>query len=117
MECILWPHFGQATVTMCACVCTHLSSYHTFTFSNGCSYEENVRDAHFYRHVIVFTPFAVTALGLASICLLVLYQYCKRREMLQVVAMSDQARANIQISELNMVQEAINKFIAKFNDI
>ena len=69
------------------------------TLSNDCTIQEKLRDAAFYRHVIVFTPFAATALGLASICLLALYQYCKRREILQVVAMSDQATANIQISE------------------
>jgi hypothetical protein len=73
------------------------------TLSNGCTVEENLRDAAFYRHVIVFTPFAATALGLASICLLALYQYLKRRGMLQAVATSDQARANIQISESSYV--------------
>ena len=92
----------------------------TFTFSNGCSYEENLRDTLFYRHVIVFTPFAATALGLASICLLALHQYCKRRKMLQVVAMSDQARANIQIGESSSTGATAKNnriFIAKFNDI
>ena len=67
--------------------------------SKDCTVQENLRDAAFYRHVIVYTPFAATVLGLASICLLALYQYWKRRGMLQAVAMSDKARANIQISE------------------
>ena len=69
------------------------------TLSNACTVEENLRDAAFYRHVIVFTPFTATVLGLVSICLLALYQYYKRRGMLQIVAMSEQDKANIQISE------------------
>ena len=69
------------------------------TLSHDCTYQENLHDAEFFRHVIVFTPFAATALGLASICLLALYQYCKRRGMLGIAAMSDQARFNIHISE------------------
>ena len=73
------------------------------TLSNGCTMQENLRDAAFYRHVIVYTPFAATVLGLASICLLALYQYWKRRGMLQAVTTSDQARANIQISESSYV--------------
>ena len=72
------------------------------TPSIDCTMQENL-DAAFYRHVIVYTPFAATVLGLASICLLALYQYWKRREMLQVVVMSDQARANIQISESSYI--------------
>ena len=90
-------------------MCAHMSLklniayvFIAFTFSNSCTYQENL-DAKFFRHVIVFTPFAATALGLASICLLALYQHCKRRKMLQVVAMSDQARANIQISESSWI--------------
>ena len=82
-------------VSVCVCV---IDIFIAFTFSNGSSYEENLRDAYFYRHVIVFTPFAATAMGLASICALALHQYCKRR-MLLVSVMSEQDRANIQISE------------------
>ena len=63
------------------------------TLSYDCTVQENLRDAAFYRHVIVFTPFAATALGLASICLLTLYHNCKKK--LQV----DPTRANIHISE------------------
>ena len=80
-------------ISVCVCV---IDIFIAFTFS--CSYEENLCDAFFYRHVIVFTPFAATAMGLASICALALHQYCKRR-MLLVSVMSEQDRANIQISE------------------
>ena len=62
------------------------------TLSHDCTVQENLCDAAFYRHVIVFTPFAATALGLASICL-ILYHNCKKK--LQV----DPTRANIHISE------------------
>lgn len=100
---------------VCAYMCVHTlviitiktsikymaDNFNILTFSNDCSYDENLRDATFYRHVIVFTPFAATALGLASICLLALYQYCKRRKVLQIEATSAQDRTNIQISESN----------------
>lgn len=111
-------------VCVCVCICvniykcydithTHVHSYTprpivnlaytifcSLTLSTGCSYEENLRDAKFYTHVIVFTPFAATVMGLASICLLALYQYYQRRKMVKIVAFSDQSSVgNIQISE------------------
>ena len=51
-------------------------------FRNECTVTPE--DALFYRHVIVFTPFATTTLGLAAICLIALWDYNQKRRMLHL---------------------------------
>ena len=69
-----------------------------FLCSKNCTEAENLRDADFYRNVIVYTPFAATAMGLAAICLLALLDYCKKKEMKRILTVNEE-RASIQIGE------------------
>ena len=75
-----------------------LTHNHGFTFSPHCTIAGNHSDAHFFRHVIVFTPFAATALGLVSICLLALWEYSRREEIKRILTVNDQ-KASIQIGQ------------------
>ena len=50
-------------------------------FSPNCSEAGKLRDAVFYRQLIVFTTLASTFLGLIGICLLALWDYRKRRQL------------------------------------
>ena len=68
-------------------------------FRNECTVTPE--DALFYRHVIVFTPFAATTLGLAAICLIALWDYYQKRRMLQLVTLGDHG-GDIQIRKCSV---------------
>lgn len=55
-----------------------------------------MRDAAFYRQVIVYTPFAATGLGLAAICLMAVWDYKTKREIKRILTVNER-EANIQI--------------------
>lgn len=81
------------------CGALHVLTNHLkFNFSPNCTIAGNYIDAVFYRRVIVFTPFAATALGLVSICLLALWEYSRHEEIKRILTVNNQ-NASIQIGQ------------------
>ena len=71
-----------------------ITQLYYFIFSPDCTDAGVQRDAVFYRQVIVFTTFASTAMGLAGICLLALWE-CYKRRQLRRLATSIQIRKSL----------------------